>query len=100
MKTYKIEPSYTIQKQLEAVIALLDESVVAVEDGKELSEDERICRAFKLAKGCRIRAGAVNGLIGDATRLIDDGKPDEARYFLIKAGEMIGEVLVCTCRTL
>lgn len=93
MKTYKIEPGYTIQKRLETVIALLDESVVAVEDGKELSEDERICRAFKLAKRCRICVGAVNGLLGDATRLIDDSKPDEARYFLIKAGEMICEVL-------
>lgn len=93
MKTCKIEYDRTIQKQLEAVVTLLNETVVAVEDGRELSEDERICRAFKLAKECRIRVGAVNGLIGDATRLIDDGKPDGARYFLIKAGKIIGEVL-------
>ena len=93
MKTCKIEYDSTIQKQLEAVVTLLDENVVAVEDGKELSEDERICRAFELAKECRIRVGAVNGLVGDATRLIDDGKPDDARYFLIKAGKMIGEVI-------
>lgn len=97
MKTYKIEPSNTIQKQLETVIALLDENVAAVEDGRELTEDERICRAFKLVKECRIRVYVAlyvaNGLIGDATRLIDNGEPDEARHFLIGAGKTIGEVL-------
>lgn len=97
MKTCKIEYDRTIQKQLEAVVALLDETVVAVEDGRELSEDERICRAFKLAKECRIRVYVAlyvaNGLIGDATRLIDNGEPDEARHFLIGAGKTIGEVL-------
>jgi DNA-binding XRE family transcriptional regulator len=93
MKTCKIEYDSTIQKQLEAVVTLLDESVVAVEDGRELSEDERIYLAFKLAKDCRFRVNDVNMTVGDAMWFIEDGDPDEAHYFLIKAGKMIGEVL-------
>ena len=93
MKTGKFEHNRTIQKSLENIVALLDDTLVVEKDGKELTEDERSDCALRIAEECRIRVNEVNKLIDDATWLIDEEIPDDARWFLIKAGKIIGEVI-------